>query len=715
MEDSIVALGAIGALKAASACYDVLTLPIYTLMQRPWNEWKNRRLVYSVPLNPGQPLPSGMKRAISRNKGVLDGITTMDQLMRRAIEKFADRKCFGSREVFAEDEETQPDGKIFKKYTLGEYRWLKFREVDEKINHIASGLFQTGIRSRQNVAVFAETRIEWMLTAQALLRNNVPLVTLYATIGKQAIIHGINETEVTHIITSQYLLEKIIEILPHISSLTHIIYMENHGSKSFPPNIGGINLISFSKLIEIGANSDKGVYGEVPGPEDTAIIMYTSGSTGVPKGVIITHANLVASAKGYSTIFPDTTKKDSYIAYLPLAHVMELACESMIMAMGARIGYSSPLTLTDKGTGIRSDQRGDAILLKPTMMLAVPVILDRIRKGIIEAAEAKGSFNKQLLRHAISYKAFWQKAGYQTPILNKFIFDGIKAILGGQLRVLATGSAPLSAETFDFVKACFDLYLMQGYGLTETTSGVTVTEYSDNISGTSGCPLEGVYVRLIDWKEGGYTVHDKPNPRGEIVVGGNTVSKGYYKNEALTHEVFFEEDGMRWCYTGDIGELLPDGTIRIVDRKKDLVKLQFGEYVSLGKVEAELKTSPLVENICVHGNSLSTFLVALISPNVKALRQLAMQVGLNPVHLSFEQLCENRHIVQAATEQLIRHAKHCNLNKMEIPWKIKLCAEEWQPGSGLVTAALKIRRKEIQTFYQRDLDRMYGTATSNRV
>lgn len=97
--------------------------------------------------------------------------------------------------------------------------------------------------------------------------------------------------------------------------------------------------------------------------------------------------------------------------------------------------------------------------------------------------------------------------------------------------MLATGSAPLSAETFDFVKACFDLYLMQGYGLTETTSGVTVTEYSDNISGTSGCPLEGVYVRLIDWKEGGYTVHDKPNPRGEIVVGGNTVTKGMHRSK----------------------------------------------------------------------------------------------------------------------------------------------------------------------------------------
>ncbi|OQR79866.1 long-chain-fatty-acid--CoA ligase 4-like [Tropilaelaps mercedesae] len=609
--------------------------------------------MYSIPLHPGQPLTSGMKRAFSRNKGLFDGITTMDQLIRMAIEKFNDRKCLGSREVFSEEEEKQPDGRVFKKYTLGEYRWLRYREVNEKIDLIAAGLLQTGIKPRQNLAIFAETRLEWMLTAQALLRNNIRLVTLYATLGKSGLIHGINETEVTHIVTSQDLLGKIIPILPYISSVTHIIYMENQTSKSPLPAINGINLIPFSKLEEIGLAARKKLQGEVPGPNDTAIIMYTSGSSGVPKGVMISQSNLVAAVNGYTTIFPETTKKDSYIAYLPLAHVMELACESLMMSMGSRIGYSSPLTLIDKGTGIKTGQRGDAILLQPTIMLAVPVILDRVRKGIIEAAEA---------------------------------------VLGGQIRVLATGSAPLCGDTFVFLKACFDLYLMRGYGLTETTSGVTVTEYTDNMSdGSTGCPIEGQVVKLIDWKEGGYTIRDKPNPRGELVVGGIAVTKG------------------------DIGELLPNGTIRIVDRKKDLVKLQFGEYIALGKascyeVEAELKTSPLIDNIYVHGNPHSTFLVALISPNMKALQQLAVHVGVNPNRFTLAQLCKNPDIAQAAFEQLTQHARLCNLNKMEIPVKMKLCAEEWLPESGLVTASLKIRRKEIQAFYQNDIDRMYNTS-----
>ena len=149
---------------------------------------------------------------------------------------------------------------------------------------------------------------------------------------------------------------------------------------------------------------------------------------------------------------------------------------------------------------------------------------------------------------------------------------------------MATGSAPLAPETHEFVRTVLCVDLLQGYGLTETSASATLSDTSDLSVGRVGPPIRGVSIRLVDWTEGNYRLSDKPHPRGEIVVGGSMVTKGYFKNPELTRESYFTEDGVRWFYTGDIGEMDADGALRIVDRKKDLVKLQFGEYISLGKV-----------------------------------------------------------------------------------------------------------------------------------
>lgn len=403
--------------------------------------------------------------------------------------------------------------------------------------------------------------------------------------------------------------------------------------------------------------------------------------------------------------------RDAYIAYLPLAHIFELCCEMVAIALGVRIGYASPLTLTDKSTGVKTGCKGDATLLRPTVMVSVPLILDRIRKSVTEAAEAKGLFAKMFFKHVVNYKAFWQRWGFNTPLLDLIVFNKMKALLGGRIKVVATGSAPLSADTHAFIKACLGCDLIQGYGLTETSAGATVMELSDMSLGKVGSPLAGTLLRLVDWPEAGYFSTDKPNPRGELVIGGSTVSKGYYKNEALTRECFkVDSDNMRWFYTGDVGEVYPDGTIKIIDRKKDLVKLQFGEYISLGKVEAELKTCPLIENVCVYGSSFHTYLVALVAPNEKNLEQLSIR--LNKQGLTFQDMCEDPEIRKTATNEILEHARRCNLHKMEIPTKIKLCSESWQPDSGLVTAAFKIRRKQITTYYQKDIDQMYTNSKS---
>jgi len=217
--------------------------------------------------------------------------------------------------------------------------------------------------------------------------------------------------------------------------------------------------------------------------------------------------------------------------------------------------------------------------------------------------------------------------------------------------------------------------------------------------------MAGIEIKLVSWVEGNYRVTDQPRPRGEIIIGGKTVARGYFKNDQKTEQDFFNEGGKRWFRTGDIGEMFPDGSVRIIDRKKDLVKLNLGEYVSLGKVEAQLKTHPLVENICVYGDSYQSHTVAVMVPIRNALEKLATDLG--KTYSDYKELCEDSDIVQAVVKTLGIHGIKSNLEKFEIPRMVTLAPEAWTPESGLVTAAFKIKRQVIKTFFQSDIDQMY--------
>ena len=225
-------------------------------------------------------------------------------------------------------------------------------------------------------------------------------------------------------------------------------------------------------------------------------------------------------------------------------------------------------------------------------------------------------------------------------------------------------------------------------------------------TGRVGVPFGCCDIRLVDWSEGKYFATDKPYPRGEIVIGGTNVAQGYYKLPHQTAEDFFEEEGRRWFRSGDIGEIQHDGVLRIIDRKKDLVKLQAGEYVSLGKIESELKTCPVVDNICVYVDSSKHFCVALVVPAQKQLTAIASSLGKGD-NLSMQQMCEDNDIEQAVLNEIQTHGASCKLAKFEIPGAVKLCSEIWTPDMGLVTAAFKLKRKNIQEYYQTDINRMY--------
>nr|XP_022902210.1 long-chain-fatty-acid--CoA ligase 4 [Onthophagus taurus] len=699
---------AIGALKAFAFVCDILTFPIYVLLQRPWKVREMSKRVKA------QPIVKDSRSVIYRSvdepsrthvEMVREKVNTLADMMQYVSDKYANKKCLGTRQIRGEEDEVQSNGRVFKKYIMGDYIWQTYAEVNELATNFGKGIRELGNRPRENIAIFAETRSEWMIAAQGLFKQSIPVVTLYATLGDDAIAHGINETEVTTVITSYELMPKFKTILARTPSVKTLIYMEDQlKSLNMSEYTSDVAIVKFSDVLEKGATSN--IPNMFPSPSDTAIIMYTSGSTGVPKGVILLHSNLIETMKAFvdsTVIYPD----DILIGFLPLAHVFELLVECVCLVSGISIGYSSALTMIDSSSKIKRGTKGDASVLHPTCMTSVPLILDRISKGIQEKV-SKGSFlTKTLFKFAYDYKVNWVKRGYSTPILDKVVFSKIKNILGGKVRLILSGGAPLSPDTHEQINTCLSLSVIQGYGLTETTSCATVMDAYDRTVGRVGATTTVCDIMLVNWEEGNYRVTDKPYPRGEIVVGGGNVSVGYYKLASKTKEEFFELDGKRWFKTGDICEIHDDGVVKIIDRKKDLVKLQAGEYVSLGKVEAELKTCSLVDNICVYGDSSKQYCVALVVPNQQMLIELIVKKGFQETQ--FEELCASHEIEKVVLQELQEHGKKCKLEKFEIPAAIKLCTEVWSPDMGLVTAAFKLRRKDIQERYQHEINRMYAS------
>ncbi|CAB4065677.1 ACSL [Lepeophtheirus salmonis] len=663
----------LGVIKTLIYVYDFLTYPIYAAIQRPWEVREASNALRSRPISKSD---SEITYApVYRSTERLDaffraaGVDNMLDCWKLAVSLHGDKDCLGTRHVLEEKDEVQPDGKVFKKWAMGEYQWKSFNEIEELSTDFGKGLRELGLETKENICIFAESKAEWMISALGCFKQTFPLVTLYANLGEDAIAHGVNQTQVSHLITTHDLLPKLKNVLERTPSIKYIIFFEDQlnatdrsGYKS------GVRILSFQEVIELGSKSE--TKATPPTKDDPAIIMYTSGSTGVPKGVILPHESLIGTIAAFHLVVKDKIPEETYLGYLPLAHIYELLAEMTMLIHGIKVGYSSPNTMIDKSTKVMKGSKGDCSVLRPTLMCAVPLVIDRIYKGIHENLSKK------------------KRLGMRTPIMNALIFRPMRAIVGGKVRVIVSGGAPLSHNIHDYVSCALDIPIHQGYGLTESCAGGSVMHREELSTGRVGPPGQGVLIRLINWEDGGYRVTDKPRPRGEIVIGGPNIAHGGLK-------------------TGDVGEFAEDGTLKIIDRKKDLVKLQYGEYVSLGKVETVIKTCPLVENVCAYGDPTKSYCVALVVPDRNKLTELGESIGI--YNASLEDLCMNEKVIATMQKETASYGRKNGLEKFEVPGAITLCTEMWTPESGLVTAAFKLRRKPIQDFYQKELKKMYET------
>jgi long-chain acyl-CoA synthetase len=386
---------------------------------------------------------------------------------------------------------------------------------------------------------------------------------------------------------------------------------------------------------------------------------------------------------------------------------METMYTSILLCMGIRVAYASPQTLLPKPMESPDSNKKDMIydleLVHPDMILAVPQTLNEIRK-LFERSPC------------IQLKSFLYVNNQSKPKLcgkNSWPTDGDQVVLkyrlfGGKLKALLVGSAHISTETYNFLKRKLGvLHVVQHYACAEACSCILL-DTDGRCIGNGGFPLWGTFVRLIDWPDGGYFVTDKPYPRGEIVIGGDCVSDGYFKESTMNSGVFMEEYGKTWCITGDIGEILPDGSVHIIDRKSDLFKLPSGNFVSPARVELELKSCTIVQNAFVYGKPKCDYIVAIIRPNEPLIMEMAKLLGKSD---SFPFLCYDEEIKQLVLHQIRDHCRSRGFFDYEIPERIRLSSHRWTSEVGLltdfITGGYKPRRYQMREFFKNDLAMMY--------
>ncbi|KAK9764597.1 long-chain fatty acid-CoA ligase [Basidiobolus ranarum] len=640
-------------------------------------------------------------------------VSTLYEVLQYCVRTYQDQESLGYRKVvriIPEEKvvkknvggEIQEEVKTWNYFQLSHYNWYSYKEVHKISSSLAAGLLQLGLGPNTKLILFAKTSVEWMLMAQACYMQGIIVVTAYDTLGEDGVLHAINEGEIPVMFTHAELLKTASNVASKASSLKHIIYMEDATDAAiddFKNTNSTTELHSFDQIKELGEQYPADH--QPPKPEDLACIMYTSGTTGTPKGVMLTHTNLVAGIAGTSILFKHILGPgDIIMAYLPLAHVLEFLVEHAVMYWGVSVGYGSIRTLTD--ASVRNCS-GDLRELRPTVLTGVPAVWETIRKGVVSKVHEAGGITTMIFETAFSVKRFFSSYGIPCQFIDDIFFKKIKDQTGGRLRIALSGGAPIAHETQEFLTLTL-CPILQGYGMTEATAMCALMSPESFSYGSSGPPVPCSEIKLVDVEEAGYNHRNNPS-QGEVWVRGPSIMKGYFNNDELTREVL-TEDG--WLKTGDVGEWRPDGSLAIIDRRKNLVKLSNGEYIALERLEALYKTSLFVQNICVYGDSFQSHPVALIVPIEDKLLKLAQQKGVpNAEKLSLHELCVNKEVKKGVLESFKEIAKKSRLVSAEVIQNIHLCDEEWTTENNLLTAAQKVKRRDVVHKYQSEVDAMY--------
>jgi long-chain acyl-CoA synthetase len=565
-----------------------------------------------------------------------------------------------------------------------EGRWnpLTYGEVARRVRELSLGLHALGIGSGDRVAIWSENRPEWNLADLATLAIGAVDVPIYATQALSQVEYILADSASRAIFVSSAFLNQALEIKSRLPELEFVISLDSTDTRP---------------VVEIQVLVDKGrvVYGEQPNlydglwraatPDDLVTILYTSGSTGDPKGVMLTHKNLTQNVLNTARWLGLEDRRELALTYLPFTHIFERAVWYLYAHIGATIAYAESIETVAK----------NLLEVHPTAMTSVPRMFEKIYAKIIERGLSSGFPRRQIFLWALDVGRRWaerkdrgERIGIALSIAHSIadalVFKKWRQAVGGSIRIFISGGAPLAPEiAYLFLAA--GLPILQGYGLTETSPSVSCNTEARNRIGSVGPVIDGVSVRIAG--------------DGEILVKGDTVMSGYY-NRPADNEEAFTDDG--WLRTGDIGHIDADGFLMITDRKKDLIKTSGGKYIAPQRLESLIKSSRFVSQVVVVGNARK-FASALIVPNMELLRGYAQLKG---IHYNDEsELLANPRIIDLIQRQIDKYT--AELARFEKVKKVALLEHEFTTESGELTPTQKPRRSIIEKKYADVIDLLY--------
>ncbi|KAJ2904962.1 Long chain acyl-CoA synthetase 7 [Zalerion maritima] len=658
-------------------------------------------------------------------------IQTFHDLFEDALTRRATAKCLGTR----------PWNPATKTWDT-KYEWITYAEVAERRKNFGAGIVelhkQIGVTAdKYSVGLWTPNRAEWQIAGPisipcdvrgplsdvnlnlAITSQSLFTVSLYETLGPDATEYIINHAELVCIICTIPHIPVLLKLAPRCPSLKLIICVDpmdagepaGHSKLAVLNNIAaqqGIQVHSMADIEELGVKSGRSM--RPPQREDVITINYTSGTTGVPKGAILTHGNAVAAIAA-SRASKTITHRDTGISYLPLAHIYGRMADQVVLAEGGCVGYfhGDIAALVD-----------DMKILKPTGFMSVPRLFNRFNSALQAATVEAPGFKGSLSRHVVnSKKASMRlpngKATNKHPLFDRIWTPKVLAALGLQrAHAMVSGSAPIDPDVHEFLRAAFGNHFIQGYGLTETYAVASFQLRGDFSIGNVGALAPGIEACLESLPEMEYTVNDKPNPRGELLVRGPVVFQKYYKNDEETSKVV-EADG--WFHTGDIAEIDSMGRIKIVDRKKNVLKLAQGEYISPERIEnVYLGSTNLIATAYVHGDSTQSNLVAIFGIDPIAFAPFAsgiLKEKLSPENpTALKAAANDTRVKKVMLKKLDNIAKEHKFNSYE---RVRNCYMDIDPftiDNDLLTPTLKLKRPQAAKAFRAEIDRMYQELSS---
>ncbi|MBK9144017.1 MAG: long-chain fatty acid--CoA ligase [Candidatus Melainabacteria bacterium] len=571
---------------------------------------------------------------------------------------------------------------IYKPDRKSAYTQLSWTGLGERAENLAFGLAELGLEVDGKAAIFSATSHYWVLADLAILSNGAVSVPIYPTSSLSDIEYILNNSEAQIVfVQNKRLLAKIEGLKERIPHLKVAILMEESGD----PETHTVESVERLGRDRRAAHPEL-VYRRCESRErrDLATIIYTSGTTGTPKGVPLTHSNIMAVMEDLQGVLP-VTENDIYLSYLPLSHVFERVCgEYYWLHSGGACAFAEGIEYMAKNMGE----------VNPSMILVVPRVLDRIYTKVKSGIEGASGRSRQLIewsievgRQMVEHRATGEKPRQALRLKHwlaeRVVLKKLRQRIGPNLRLIVSGGAPATREVLGFFNA-IGISTLEGYGLTETAAPLSVNPSHRVKLGTVGATLPSVQARLSD--------------DGEILVKGPTICSGYYKNEQGTAEAF--EDG--WFKTGDIGTIDSDNYITITDRKKDIIVNSAGKNIAPQRIEAIIKTVPLVNQSVVFGDKRK-HLVALICLDEQAAMEYARENGW-PCQ-TFEEVARSAEIYDYLKKEL--RMRSGSLADYEQVKRFAVLEKELSVEAGELTATLKIKRNAVARNYADLVNALY--------